>query len=505
MRETPPPTVPGAGPSLTSQVVSFGLVQAVLKVRSLIAIPILARLIGAEGYGIVSLLLAFGALLQNLTLFGTNSALTVFIPSIPDARRRAEEFWTLFVAVLLGSTVVTAGVLLGAPWILDLFFPPGFRLLHYCLGVLLVVTGTVNALLYSQVVNNRQAAPYAAWAAGEVAAELVFLCVFAYLWGVTGFLVSAILGQSLLALFIAGLVLRRDPFAGRAEILRREVGKYYRYGAYMFFTGLGGLVIEWSDRFIIGKFLPLSDLGTYQVAYGLCRPVADLSVPLFSALMPFVVAAVAEGRTGDARRYLEKTYRAAWLLYAPVLVFFAVAGEPLLRLVATDAFAEGAVVMPWVALAQAVAQILGVYTYLLHAHRKGPFIAYTFLPGGAFNLLLNFLLIPRFGLLGAAWATLLVYLLCFAVLRRLSLGLLSLTLGASFSLRLLLVTGLLAVAAGAAVRLAPGPLSALAAVAVLTPPVYLGGAWAAGLFAEFEPDRFLRPLRHLWPGRPDGG
>ncbi len=77
-------------PTFRSQVMSFGFIQAVLKLRAFITVPILSRVIGTEGYGTLSALLAYTGMAQTLLLFGIPTSLMVFIPWLDSKENKSK-------------------------------------------------------------------------------------------------------------------------------------------------------------------------------------------------------------------------------------------------------------------------------------------------------------------------------------------------------------------------------------------------------------------------------
>lgn len=407
-------------PTFRRQVMFFGVIQYALKLRALVTVPILSRVIGAEGYGTLSALLAYTGMAQMLFLFGIPTSLMVFIPWLDSKEKRSREFW-MVAEVLAVVTLTAVAVMAGlSGWALEALFKPGFNRLYYFLALALVPLNVMNAVLYSQIVNNRQAKPYAKLAAIAAVSEFAFLLTVVWFWKLGGVLLSSVLGQALLFVFMTGLVMKENPFKRASASMLKDVKKYYVYSASIVATSFAAWVIDSSDRLIISRYRPVGELGVYQVSYGLCVHTVEIATPLFVALIPFVATAVAESRLDSAREYLEKSFKVLLMLFAPVIVFFSFEARDMLVLLSTPTFYSGAAIVPWVITAVALQQFVGVYSYNLHAHKKGALIILSSGFAAALNIGLNFAFVPKYGIVAAAVSTTVAYTLHFTLLRYIS-------------------------------------------------------------------------------------
>ena len=432
--------------SLTSQVASFGAVQVLYKLRYVVAVPVLARLIGATGYGTLAVLMAFAAMVQIVVLMGTNTALTVYIPWVGAPAQRSREFWGVMqTAWGIAAVMVALLVLVHRP-VLAWCFPAGFRVDYFLCSLVLIPLHATNHLLCAQVVNNQQARAYARRIAATSLFGLCSLVIGAWRWGLAGVLAALVLEQVALALWVGHLVLHRDPFVPLRRDGLGSLTRYYGYGLAVLTSGAAAWIVESSDRLLIGKWLPIVELGVYQMAYSVCAHIGDLASPLFSALLPVTASAVSCNDLPLAKRYLERSYRMLVLLYLPLVVWVSLEARDLLTLVATPAFARGAIVVPWVAAGVALNQLLGVFSYTLHSHKKGQIIMVSVAVAAGVNVVMNLLFIRRFGIVAAAMSTAAAYATHFFILRLLARRLLPVALDRAFVLRVLAATSVMAVA-----------------------------------------------------------
>jgi O-antigen/teichoic acid export membrane protein len=177
-----------------------------------------------------------------------------------------------------------------------------------------------------------------------------------------------------------------------------------RYGAASFITALGLYVLSVGDRFILSGFRPLADVGVYAATYAIADLVfrfgpAIVLVPLRARLFR------SWDEAGAGERGAELTTIASLLLWGAawfVAAFVAVAS--VLRYVPVDAAIAGPIAAGISAFVVATALSL-----LYSAERRQTRLAIHTALAAAINVVANLLLVPRAGVLGAAFATALSY------------------------------------------------------------------------------------------------
>ena len=422
--------------SFGGQVLTLGFVQVVLKLRLLIVLPILTRALTQSELGVYSILTAFASLANIICVMGTNSSLQVYIPAEPSQDARRREFWSLAQIMLIETLIVAAALIaLRAP-VVGLYGNAGIQPLLFAISVALIPLQALNALFLSQALNNRQARDYARIITWSSMLELGVMIASVYAFGLAGVLGTLVFKQVLLLLLMGRAVSRKTAFAPLQAGAFKHLKKYYSYGLIMFVSGLALLIVEHSDKFIIGKLAGMDQLGVYSVAYGIALFAMELAVPVYSILLPFVTSSVAEGREDRARHYLERSFRALMLVYAPAVLLFTIQGRDLLGVFTTREYLGGAVIFPWVVGGIAVVQLLGVHTFTLHAYKKGAVIMWSTLVAAGLNVALNLWLIPGHGIVAAAWSTCAAYVAHFIIVRQVAVRYIPLRYGAGFLARL---------------------------------------------------------------------
>lgn len=254
-------------------------------------------------------------------------------------------------------------------------------------------------------------------AAGEVgkAATLdIAKTIGAFVIG-AGFALAGAGGASpLLGLLIAPLLCLPFILPGELRFARGGVarpGRLRGYAAYGYPIAASltlALVLASTDRFLLAAFLDEAAVGAYHAGYSLANRTLDvLFIWLGAAGGPALVMALERGGR-EALRVAAREQAAIFALVAlPAAAGLALVARPLTEVMIGEQLRDlAAAITPWIALG---ALLAGATTYYFSqaftlGRRTGWLLAAMAVPAGA-NVALNLLLIPRFGVMGAAWAT----------------------------------------------------------------------------------------------------
>jgi O-antigen/teichoic acid export membrane protein len=155
------------------------------------------------------------------------------------------------------------------------------------------------------------------------------------------------------------------------------------------------------DRFILNGFGTLADIGVYSmsVSFGL---IPKLFLSAFeNAWAPFYYATA---READGQRTFAGVTTYVFAVLALLTAGLAAIADDLLALVVGPAYAAGGGVVAWTAIGVLLQGIYLLTSIGLNITKHTQYYPVSTIAGAACNVALNFVLIPRFGIIGAAWA-----------------------------------------------------------------------------------------------------
>lgn len=402
----------GAAERLGGDVLLVGATSVGSAAVGFALVPVLARVLGLEAYGVFVQFQTTVDLVATFALLGLPYAMLRYLPGRP----REEGAAALSAATLAALGVSLAGallLLLLSPRLADWFFG-GAREPVWVAAAMLPLQ-VVDALFLNHFRVRQRLGLFAlgsaSLAVGRLAAVGIALLLDA---GLLGVLAAVLLFQALhaLAMFI-GASLIEGLAAPRAGVL----GGYLRFGVPTLPGVLSTWVVSMSDRYVLGLFLGPAAVGAYHPAVLLGSLLQLLVVPFDIVLTGAIARKHNEGDADGTRRLLDEAAQGYAWLAVPALVGLSLLAQPVLAiLVGAEAAATASRVVPWAAASWLCYGLLVLSASpLFFLHERTRWGAAVWGGSAALNLALNLLLVPRLGLVGAAVGTFASYLAALAV------------------------------------------------------------------------------------------
>lgn len=452
--------------SVASRALQGFITHFFLRLRGLLLVPVLARLLGPEDLGVVTLAGALVGLCAPLLSLGLPVGISMGLVNERDPSAFARGWSTGLKLALLSATVggAFAALIVASPLGGDAVAP----LRPHARAVALLLSVTVLREVAISVPQLRQETGFVAafnllvdYGATLLAVALVF-----WGWGPAG----ALWAQG--AVLAAGIGIAclhtgaQCGWSGRFDpvFLKSALA----VGLPVLPIGFGQWALQSLDSFFLAAWHGKAAVGSYGLAYTLASPVTLVLATLNFVYFPTASAMLREGRE-RLLPFLSRSYR---LVVAAVGLF--VCGAFLLapwgvRLLAGPGYDRSAQVLPLVASAWGIFTLLQLLQFVeVVVERRTTRIAAAYVAMTGLNLVLNLALIPRFALHGAAVATLLSYAGGTALMARLAGRALPefrwgapVAAGAAPAVLLVLPAALLAVPAGAPLLQAASAAAAL--------------------------------------------
>lgn len=377
----------------------YGAATVLTRATSLFVVPIYTRLLSTADYGVIDLLTIAGNLILLTVAFEISQAVARFLPEGSDEDRVAVASTALVFSVGAYGLFGIAGMV-AAPEIRTWLIGDAADDLTVRLAVAATCLNGIFQLTAGVLRFQLRASRFAIASLGSsvIAIALGVFLVAAVGAGVDGFFVGQIVGA------MVGVVLTLAFSRGlyRPMFDTRRLWAMLRFSAPLVPSSIGVFVALFVDRFAISQLMTVSDVGVFGIGYRLASAVSLLSVGAQMAVTPLVYARHLDPATPPALERIFRYYVAAALLLGLALSLFA--GE-ILRLLTTPMYYDAAGVVPLLVPALFVANLYVFMPGLEIAKRTTTFAAIN-LAGALLNIVLNFLLIPHLGIVGAALATL---------------------------------------------------------------------------------------------------
>jgi O-antigen/teichoic acid export membrane protein len=398
---------------LGGQTLVYGLGGVALQLVGVVTLPIFARVFSPADYGILELGTTAAAILMIVVDGGMASASQRSYFDYGDEdegpRRRVLSTALLF-QLALGIVLAATMAIWAAPLSRALFDGREETGIVVLIGVALPVFAAAQ---FGREVLRLEFRPWAYLVASvigaAVGAAISILAVVSWDEGVEGPFIGALAGPAAGAVVGLALVWRRLV----AKPSGRELNVMLRYGVPLIPTALALWALSLIDRVMLARLADLDAVGQYAVANRVATPVLLAVTALSLALSPFILSIHQSDpeRERQVRARVLTDFTAALALIALVTGLWA---RELQELVAPD-FDEAYRSVGIIAFGQAAFGVSTVLVAAIAIARRTQWLALYSGLAAVVNIVLNLVLIPPFGQVGAALATLAAYVLLAAV------------------------------------------------------------------------------------------
>lgn len=382
-----------------------GLLQAL---GSLLSGVIVARLLGPEGTGIVTSAIWLTFVASSVAGLGLKTSLVRFLPELiaREEGGRANGVMRGFRQLTLLSTLATA-LVLAALW-LFLWRPVAGS--TWVLLILCFAVTNVGEYQFAQLRASQRFDRLAIVLPSCAAIRVLAVLVLAYLLGTNGALIAYILSYMLPLLMFFSSSPKKEAFP--SDLVHETI----RYSGYAWMVLIiNALVWTRLEIVFVGLYLGVNAVGLFAAGLGLANLTSLLPALLSTALLPHLSQQRAKGGQAEFLFVYRGMVLALALLIVPICFGTAAISPILLPLLFGEDF------VPAVSSAIVLIAFSGLGVLALSARNllfsldRGLLLLNTNLFGLALLLTAGLLIVPEFGLLGAAWSRGIVHLVIIAV------------------------------------------------------------------------------------------
>lgn len=384
----------------------YALGSAAQSIASFFILPLLTHKLDVNEFAIYSLTQLIASLFGTVFYLGISSALTRSYYDYENDHMRASVVYTGFLITCFGAitqvlvaylfrNLISENLFDSDKWGLFVFV----SLIASAIGIL-----TQYLLLYLRILQKSLIVGFSGL--------LILLGNFGFTLILFNYtenklfapVIANIISQGLLLLVL--LFYSREFFKG--SFLSHELKILLKFGIPTIFISISVAIIEWSDRLFIKEYLSLGDAGIYNLGYKFASVVnIFLITPFVQVWNPIMMESRTKPNNKDIFKYVFKYFYEIGLIC--VVAASLILPDLIYLFVPKEAYQKGIEIFPIIMLGVLINGLNNIVSAgMLYARKINymSFIAYFI---AALNILLNFLLIPKYGYYGAAWASLITY------------------------------------------------------------------------------------------------
>jgi len=373
---------------------------------ALVLAPFLTHVLSASDYGALIVLNTVIVLIAGITQLGMISAVfRAYNYDYESQQDRLKVLSTTVILLLLTSLPVTFVFILTAPWLAGLLLgSPSFSdAVKVAALVILIQNLSVPGL--ARLRAEKRATFFSVLSILNLLIALgatVILVGITHM-GIIGALLATGIGYAFVVVCTLPLILIRAGLRTRQDIIHNLVV----FGIPLVFNTLSFWVLQLSDRYLLSRLGSLAETASYGVAYSLGNALNVVVLAPFVLAWPTAMFAIAKREDApQVFRLIFRWFSLVLLLAALVLAYVAMV---VLDILFPPTYHSAAPIIPIIALSIVFYGVYTVFTVGTGIQRKTWYIAIAMTFAALLNVAINIVLIPLYGSMGAALATLIAY------------------------------------------------------------------------------------------------
>lgn len=388
-------------------IVTVGIVFS--KILTYVYRALVARTLGPEAYGELSLALMVLGIVNTFALLAMGTSLKQKLPQT----KTVEESVSYIKSALQLSVPVAAGFsiflfLLSDIIAVHIFEAPGLSILIKTLAIVpffnsissisvqtfLALQNPKYKVLVNQILQN----------VIQVVATAAFIFLnFGILGAALGWATGAIM-TSVLAFYILWKRFFPEFFAIKNYTPKRR--ELFRFSLPLVLSGAVTTFLGWTDTFFLGLYLDSTQVGFYNAALPIAM-ILNIPIQAFGNVsLPSLSEEATKGRK-NVEETLKTLARWTFMLTFPAFIGIALFAEEALNLLFGSQYAVASTALVVLSVGLAINSITSRIRDILTTYEKTDLVFKNTLFKLSANVPLNIILIPHYGIVGAAAATML--------------------------------------------------------------------------------------------------
>jgi len=363
----------------------------------ILLLPVLTQHLGTRDYGSLALVMLVLTVSQILILAGMHSAIGYYY-NFSEGIEREKYISTSLFFVLISSLFYVV--------VLVAFHGEISRFVFHKVSsdiYLLIWAVPVAAILYFLqylLIWSYQQKRYLIVSIGNSLSRFFLIIIFVVVlrYEIAGILAGYIIADSIFC--VITVFLTKDFYIARVDV--DKLKSLLKYGFPLLLTSVGALTLSWTDKVFVSRLLTLSDVGIYEAGVKVASVLAMVILGFRFAWDPYALRMAKSEEALDVFARIFIYYIGfTSIVWLAVSIF---SGE-ILSIVVAEEFYPASQLVPYLAGSLLVVGITDIFSISATLTKKTYLYAIACLGGFGANVVLNYLLIAKLGIIGAAVGT----------------------------------------------------------------------------------------------------
>jgi len=292
-----------------------------------------------------------------------------------------------------------------------------FKSIYIRLIAYIVLLRVMNNLFFAKVRADEEAGYYSVISIAKTLLMTIMTIYFvaSINWGIEGILYAALMTELFTVLILLLKIIPKMKFKFNNQIFITAL----KFGFPLIFSSLGFMLLNQSDRFIIKLLLGAKSVALYGLGYRVAGVLnMFLIFPFSLGLLP--IAYKYYGMPDDKRFFTKlMTYSTFFFIWG--FIFLSLFSKEIVGIFASQSeYSSAYMVIPIILLSYVLSGMRQNASLGMYLTKNTKHVAWITIAAAALNIILNFILIPKYGILAAAFNTLISFAIFYFVTRMFS-------------------------------------------------------------------------------------
>lgn len=219
--------------------------------------------------------------------------------------------------------------------------------------------------------------------------------------GAAGMLEGSMLANIVISPIVVYISLRTINFTFKLQILKESLS----FSLPMIPGLLSAWILNLSDRVFIERYFDLHDVGIYSLGYKIAGLVLIFTSAFNLAYGPVFYKLANSEDQKIAKKELYQYNNIYIIILIMVTFMIALFSKEAIYMLLDHKYFEAYKIVPIITFAYLISQVSNLFNLMIYQEKKVTRLMLIGVIGAAINILLNFILVPKFGAYGAAYAT----------------------------------------------------------------------------------------------------
>jgi O-antigen/teichoic acid export membrane protein len=389
---------------LGSQTFIYGTGNLINKLLGFILIPVYSQFIPIADFGILAVLEISILFLSSLLHFGINSGHQRYF----YIEKENKSYGTFLFSNYFGNLLLTmAGLLpllLFSKDLSRIFFQHADNAFIFQLAMWITLTEIMNIFPLQVMQYEEKPVSYLLLNVIKlvISFSLTIYLIIHYHMGIDGILYARLSGNSIIMVFsLLFIILPRC----KLHIDLKAIKKTIQFGFPLIVSSIGYMIFQMSDRYMLNWLSTEAETGKYAFGFKIANIINLLLVQSIGiSYLPSVFSS--EEKENNVRYYSKVLTYYIFVMATITLVFLLFYKDILSLVVFNNEYWSGLAIVPILSLNFIVLGMNNFVCIGLFLKNKTNYYIMPSLVTAGINILMNFILIPKYGMFGAAASTL---------------------------------------------------------------------------------------------------